>query len=180
MDEITVKLPHVEQLERRVDAICNLLSGLTLGGILADIVLATPTATSRNDKIIKKRKKCTVTVAVDVSYEGESTRVERDKEGNVVKTCTTYKITTKVTISEVCDPASDAQAPKTSTHVSHKEFCSGDGGDVPKTGETVDFDGKEIDTLTYPHGTKVTVTKSGDTVTVTVTYPDGTTVTTTF
>lgn len=180
MDELYVKAPRLELLERRIDAISNLLSGLTIGGIFADIRLSTPTPVTRSDKIVKERKNCTVTVAVDITYELESTREEKDAQGEVVKSCRTDKITTKITISEVCDPASSAQQPKTSTHVSHKEFCTGDGGDAPRTGETVDFNGDNIDTLSYPHGTRVTVKKSGDTITVTITYPDGTSVSATY
>ena len=113
-----------------------------------------------------------MTVAVDVKYELESSRTETNQEGKVVKTCSTYKVTTKVTVTETCDPGGSTQIGKTE-HVSHHEFCDSSADD-PATGESVGFDGKETDTLAYPHGTKVTVDKDGEKIKVSVTFPDGT------
>ncbi|WP_137931867.1 hypothetical protein [Mesorhizobium comanense] len=141
--------------------------------IVADIVKGSLGWTGRSDKIVKKRTdKCTVTVAVDVKYELESSRTETNQEGKVVKTCSTYKVTTKVTVTETCDPGGSTQIGKTE-HVSHHEFCDSSADD-PATGESVGFDGKETDTLAYPHGTKVTVDKDGEKIKVSVTFPDGT------
>lgn len=171
--EIGFSSARLDALELKVSGISNLLSGLTISGLLADIELGTPGVNSRSDKITKKRKNCNVIVTADVGYEFQSSRTQGDK------TCITYKITTRITVAEVCDPASDSRPAKAASHISKKEFCAGDGGDVPKTGETEDFNGDSTDTLTYPHGTKVTVKKSGDTITVSVTFPDGTSVSTT-
>ena len=61
----------------------------------------------------------------------------------------------------------------TSTHTTRKTYATGET-DVPKTGSTKKFDGSEIETLDYPHGTKVKLTKSGERITVEITYADGT------
>lgn len=177
MDEV-IHIPRLDVIERRLFELTNVVAKLfPLSGVLPTITVGAGTVgITRTDTIAKKRKKdkCTVTVSVTVTYDFESSRTEQDAAGKVTKSCTTYKITTTVTISEVCNPTSDAHADRTTSHVSHKEFCNG-AGDTPTTGETIGFDGKGTDTLTYPHGTKVQVEQDGDKVNVKVTFPDGTT-----
>ena len=125
-------------------------------------------ATGRTDTITHARTdKCTVTISVHVSYKEKSRLVDANK--NVISAV--YEVTTTVTVSERCEEGK-AAADKTSIHVSEKTFAARET-DEPATGETKRFDGAKVDTLDYPHGTKVKATNKAGKVKVEITYPNG-------
>jgi len=120
------------------------------------------------------RQKCTIEVIVNVEYTPTRDLSERNEQGIVTKYCYEYDIKIIVTVEEVCVGTRTLKG--TSTHtLPPKVICDGDSTDRPTTENTTGFDGSVTDTLTYPHGTKVTTKTNGNTTTVTVTYPDGVT-----
>ncbi|PKL84577.1 MAG: hypothetical protein CVV22_12280 [Ignavibacteriae bacterium HGW-Ignavibacteriae-1] len=136
---------------------------------LASIQLGGSFPRGFEDQIEKQRtENCKVTVDVNVSYllKGQT----QNADGVV---CTRYEITTRITVTETCSPGGSV-VKGTTTHVSEKVFC-GTAIDERNTGQTTGFKGKQTDTLTYGHGTKVTVVKDGARITITVVFPDGTT-----
>lgn len=143
-------------------------------GLVAAITPGGSFPLGRNDVIEEPgRENCRVTVTVNVAYHFHSQRTVGEK------VCTTYRIVITVTVREVCSPADMSSPEQTSTHTSYKEYCPGESDDV-QTGETTGFDGTKTNTLTYGHGTKVTVVRRRDgRITVTIRYPDGTEVSTT-
>lgn len=163
---------------------------LSLGRIQGLLTKALPSIThgefegnAVTDTVQQQRtEQCEVDVEITVGYDVESYRETENDDGEVVETCVTYKITTTVKVSETCrtDEGVTTTAKGTATHVSQREFCD-DAGDITTadTGRTTGFDGKLTETLTYPHGVKVTVeTKDGGSddgkTTVRVSFPNGT------
>jgi hypothetical protein len=173
-DELRGLRERFATLEAAVAGISFFVPGALIG-IVPAIIKAGSFVQGRGDKIEKERtERCKTTTAVNIRYEVEGTTTETDPAtGKVLKTCTTYKITTSVIVTETCFGEGTREVGK-SSHVSRRKFCN-DESDEPATGESVGFDGKQTDTLTYPHGAKVTVEKTGDKIKITVVYPDGTT-----
>lgn len=86
--------------------------------------------------------------------------------------CNTYRITITVHVEETCDPGTQT-VKGTATHVTSKTWC-GDATDSVKTGESTQFDGSTVDTLTYDNGTRVQTELKDGRLVITVTWPDGT------
>ena len=169
---LTERLDALEAVNRQIlTALPTLLEGFTLP-ILATITVdrsTDPSGGSRKDTIEKKRtEKCTVTVTVSVKY-SEPLNIP-DKDGKVIGI--SYKVETTITVVEQCN--GDRQEKGKSTHTTRKTYLTGKN-DTPKTGSTKSFSGKETDTLTYPHGTKVKVVTKDEKVKVDITYADETT-----
>ncbi len=176
-DDISL-VPRIALLETSLKRL-ELLEPL-LHHILPIITVGGFHGTDRTDTIEKQRtRECKTVVTVGVLYEIKSTTTTTNPTtGAVTRICTTYEITTTIGVREICEPGSTTDK-GTATHVTTKQFCIDGAGvpagqDAPQPGATTGFDGKQTDTLTYPHGTKVKVELSGTTVTVTITFADGT------
>jgi len=166
VDGLAKRLGLLESALPNIETALGLVSGI---GILAAIE-TTGSFLQREQKGIIKGKVpggngCDLVVTTSVTY-------VYDKP---VGECIRYKVFVKTVVKENCPGTRiTPMAPKTSTHETTKIFC-GDEGDKTTKGITVRFDGVEIDTLTFEHGTKVKVErgKPSGKATVTLTYPDG-------
>jgi hypothetical protein len=126
------------------------------------------------------KRDCTVTTSVSTKRTVEQFTDESGRSCIRI----TYQIT--ISIKDSCKPGvPDITLRHTKTEIK----CGATGGsgqpsvapmtpdDEPATGDTTRLSGERKQTLTYPDGTRVTVTTSADggTVTIDVQYPDGTT-----
>ncbi|MGD1887597.1 MAG: hypothetical protein ACFB01_10850 [Cohaesibacteraceae bacterium] len=166
--------------ERLIAAMPMLIDGFALP-FLASITLDGSSDFidgKRSDTITKERtSKCVVTVKVSMEYKDK--KAIKGEDGKAV-VAHEYTVVTTITVEEVCSGADGSKFKRvSSTHKSKATYPLGKT-DKPKTGESTLFNGTEVDTLDYPHGTKVKVTKTKDPkdesknkVKVDITYPNG-------
>jgi len=160
---------RIADLEESVSKLGLATIGTPLPFVVASVRLSggvrLNAAGARADEITHTRTdKCRTKVSVSVRY----TVASHDGTTH----CTTYTVVTTVTVGEDCSPASDGVEDKSTSHTSTFVLCQGKDDD-PKTGKTRGFGGEEIETLTYPHGTRVRVETNDGKSTVTITFADG-------